>query len=166
MTSFCPTAILVIFAALTCGSTAADRGLESLADITVRVFYATDDDPASAGPKAEVPTPDLVARLKAHENLEFAHYRILGVDTKPLFRSYENWAEPIRGSEEILCRFETSKRLANDALRIDFELWISRKKILKSNVPLSPSKPILILGPSWRQGRLIISVEMSPQPGA
>jgi hypothetical protein len=162
-------AAVVVFAVLVAlggGLRAADRGRETLADLTVRVFYATDGDPAAAGPRAAAPTAESVARLRAHEKLDFAHYRVLGQDTRSLYRSYENWAEPIRGSEEILCRFEISKRLSDTALRIDFELWISRKKTLKSNVRLATDKPLLILGPAWRGGRLIISVEMSPKPGA
>ena len=78
------------------------------------------------------------------------------------YRSYENWAQPIAGSDEILCRFETESRISHDTMRLDLELWLSRKKILKSGVLLAEGKPVLVLGPEWRGGRLIISVELVP----
>jgi hypothetical protein len=47
-------------------------------------------------------------------------------------------------------------------MRLDVELWLSRKKILKTDAAMEPDKPMLVLGPEWRGGRLIISVELAP----
>lgn len=166
MNHFFVTTLVTALISLTPPLVADDRGRDALTQLTVKVFYATDDDPAAAGPKAQALTADKIEKFKAHEKFQFDHYRILGKDIKPLYRSYENWAQPIRGSDEILCRFETSQILEDDALRIDLELWISRKKTLKTNLRLNPDKPIFILGPAWRKGRLIITVEMNPKPNS
>ncbi|MBB5353529.1 hypothetical protein HNR46_003790 [Haloferula luteola] len=141
---------------------AKDAGRDVVGRAKVEVYFATNGDPAEAGARV-VPAPEeVVRRFQAQKALHFSHYRRLGGDVKPIYRSYENWAEPIAGSDEILCRFEVQSRLPEKGLRLDLELWLSRKKILKSGVVLGPSKPVYVLGPEWRGGRLIIAVELVP----
>ncbi|MEP4078275.1 hypothetical protein [Haloferula sp.] len=141
---------------------AADPGRDEIANVRVLVYHATDGDPAVAGEKAAEVSEETAKWLASKEELKFEHYRLLGSDAKPLFRSYENWAQPIEGSDEILCRFEVASRLSKDSVRIDLELWLSRKKILKSGVALTSGKPVLVLGPEWRGGRMIVAVELAP----
>jgi hypothetical protein len=85
-----------------------------------------------------------------------------------LLRSYENWAQPLKPSDEVLVRFEARSRPSADATRLDLELWLSRKKILKTDALLEGDRPLYVLGPVWRGGRLIISVALAPQekPGS
>lgn len=143
---------------------AADPGKEIVGEVEVVVYFGTDGDPAAAGERAAEVDEAVSKRLQAQEPLEFAHYRLLGKDAQELYRSYENWAQPIAGSDEILCRFETESRISRDKIRLDLELWLSRKKILKSGIALTHGKPVLVLGPTWRGGRLIVSVELAPPP--
>jgi hypothetical protein len=158
---------LLVAALLVPGVTVAeDPGRDVIGQLTVRVFFGTAGDPSVAGEKAMEISADTKARLQVQEQLKFEHYRELGHVTEPVYRSYENWAQPIQGSDEILCRFEVQKRLEADAIRMDLELWLSRKKVLKSGFLLAVGKPMLVLGPEWRGGRLIISVEMEPQPAS
>ncbi len=145
---------------------AADSGKEAVAELAVVVYFGTDGDPAVAGERAAAVDEATAERLRGHEPLNFQEYRLLGSDRQKVYRSYENWAQPIAGSDEILCRFETESRISRDTVRLDLELWLSRKKILKSGIALSHGKPVLVLGPEWRGGRLIVSVELAPPPGA
>ncbi|BCX47307.1 hypothetical protein HAHE_12150 [Haloferula helveola] len=141
---------------------AADPGRETVGQVKVVVYFGTDGDPSVAGERSTDADEETVKRLQGHEKLRFGHYRLLGSDTQSLYRSYENWAQPIAGSDEILCRFEAESQISDHSMRLDLELWLSRKKILKSGIPLSEGKPVLVLGPEWRGGRLIISVELAP----
>ena len=155
-------AILLLSMLLSLSVMAADPGRDEIANVKVLVYHATDGDPKVAGDKA-IEVPEETAKwLASKESLKFDHYRLLGTDFKPLYRSYENWAQPINGSDEILCRFEVASRLSNESVRIDLELWLSRKKILKSGVVLTAGKPVVVLGPEWRGGRMIVSVELAP----
>lgn len=155
--------LLVLLAGLgPAGVRAGDPGRDVIGRVKVDVYFGTDADPAVAGPKASEVDEETTKRLAGQEALKFGHYRLLGSDEKPLFRSYENWAQPIQGSDEILCRFEVESRVSKEAKRLDLELWLSRKKILKSGVVLASGKPVLVLGPEWRGGRLIVSVELAP----
>ncbi len=155
-------AILLLWMVLPLSLMASDPGRDEIANVKVRVYHATNGNPEVAGDKAVEVSKETARWLASKERLKFEHYRLLGSDFKPLYRSYENWAQPISGSDEILCRFEVASRLSNESVRIDLELWLSRKKILKSGVVLKAGKPVLVLGPEWRGGRMIVSVELAP----
>jgi hypothetical protein len=140
-----------------------DPGKAIMGTVTVTVYFATDGDAAAAGAKAALLGKALETRLRSEAKLRFKHYRLLGEDTQPLFRSYENWAQPLKPSDEVLVRFELRSRPTRLATRLDLELWLSRKKILKTDVLLEGDRPLLVLGPEWRGGRLIIAVSLAAE---
>lgn len=144
---------------------AEDPGKAVLANVAVRVIYATDGDVAVAGEKAAKLGKSLEQRLRSEEKLRFKSYRSLGEDVQPLFRSYENWAQPLKPSDEVLVRFDARSRPTEESTRLDLELWLSRKKILKTDVVLEGDRPLFVLGPEWRGGRIIIAVSLAaPKP--
>lgn len=139
-----------------------DPGRAEVAKVRVQVYYATDGDPAASGPMA-LPVPEeVVTRLSADERLRFKHYKLLGRDTQSLLRSYENWGEPLKPSDEVLVRFEAQGHADAQSAVLDLELWLARKKILKADARLEGGRPLYLLGPQWRGGRLIIAVELAP----
>ncbi len=141
-----------------------DPGKAAIAQVGFTVYYATDGDPAAAGARI-VPTAKAEETLlRGEERLRFKHYRVLGHEVQPLLRSYENWAQPLRPSDEVLVRFEARSKPTKEATKLDLELWLSRKKILKTDVRLTGTVPLFILGPEWRGGRLIIGVALAPKP--
>ena len=143
-----------------------DPGKSVLANVAVRVIYATDGDVAVAGEKAAKLGKSLEQRLRSEEKLRFKNYRSLGMEVQPLFRSYENWAQPLKPSDEVLVRFDARSRPTESATRLDLELWLSRKKILKTDVVLEGDRPLFVLGPEWRGGRIIIAVSLAQKESA
>lgn len=139
-----------------------DPGRDTIGVVTVTVYYGTDGDPEVAGPRAKAVGDEISTRLAREKKLKFSRYLEMGSEAKPLFRSYENWAQPLAPSDEILLRFEAQSKLSKEVMRMDVELWLSRKKILKTDAAMKPGQPLLVLGPEWRGGRLIISVELAP----
>jgi len=149
-------------------ATAADRafgqedpGRSKVGSLEATVYFATNGDPKAAGEKAQEIGESLAEKLGSEERLSFAHYRAMGADTQPIFRSYENWAQPLKPSDEILVRFETRTQPKADSVSLDLELWLARKKILKTDANLRPGRPLYVLGPEWRGGRLIIAVALA-----
>jgi len=138
-----------------------DPGKETLTRIAVTVYHATDGDPAVAGDIARPVDADTERRLRADRHLTFKHYRALGRDIQPLYRSYENWAQPLKPSDEVLVRFEARSRPEADRIRLGLELWLSRKQILKTDARLEGDRPLFVLGPEWRGGRLIIAIAIA-----
>ncbi len=138
-----------------------DAGRAKVGKLEVTVYFATNGDPAAAGDRAQVIPAEIRDRLYSEGKLKFAHYRALGAETQPIFRSYENWAQPLKPSDEILVRFETRTQPAKDSVSLDLELWLARKKILKTDAALRLGHPLYVLGPEWRGGRLIIAVALA-----
>ena len=87
----------------------------------------------------------------------------MGAEEQSIFRSYENWAQPLRPSDEIMVRFETRNRPDNQSVSLDLELWLANKKALKTDATLTTGRPLFIMGPKWRGGTLIISVALAPE---
>lgn len=138
-----------------------DPGKAAIGKINVKVYYGTNGDPSVVDPRFEAVDGEVEKKLRSAAQLDFKHYRLLGGDDQPLFRSYENWAQPLKPSDEILVRFEARSRPTVDSARLDLEIWISRKKILKTDALLEGKTPLFILGPEWRGGRLIIAVSLA-----
>jgi hypothetical protein len=140
-----------------------DPGKTPIGQVGFTVYFATNGDPAAAGAKTAAVNEAVETRLRGEERLRFKHYRVLGHEVQALLRSYENWAQPLRPSDEVLVRFEARSKPTNEVTKLDFELWLSRKKILKTDVSLTGNVPLFILGPEWRGGRLIIGVALAPK---
>lgn len=138
-----------------------DPGRSPIGKVTVTVYHATDGDPKAAGPKALPVDDKTAARLRLDPHLRFTHYRLLGADTQSLLRSYESWAEPLKPSDEVMVRFEAQGQPGKDTAVLDLELWLARKKILKTDARLEGDRPLFMLGPEWRGGRLIIAVALA-----
>ncbi|MDP0491473.1 MAG: hypothetical protein Q7Q71_10520 [Verrucomicrobiota bacterium JB023] len=145
---------------------AEDEGKNEVALLsTVLLFGSNAESEANGGvPKAET---GHVERLSKVTGLKYSHYQKLGEDVQPIWRSYTNWASPMKGSEEILLSFEPNSEPGERGLRLDLELWVSRRKIMKSTQVLQHHKWLYISGPKWRGGQLIIGVELlEPQQRA
>lgn len=138
-----------------------DAGRTKVGRVSVMVYHATNGDPMAAGSKALSVSDEVADRLRLDERLRFTHYRLLGCDTQPLLRSYESWAEPLKPSDEVLVRFEAQGQPTKNTAVLDLELWLARKKIIKTDARLEGDRPLFMLGPEWRGGRLIIAVALA-----
>lgn len=140
-----------------------DPGQANIGRVRVTVYYATNGDAKAAGAKATAVDEETQKRLRDEERLRFKEYRVLGYDVKPLLRSYDSWAQPLKPSEEVFVRFEARTEPTKKVTGLDLELWISRKKILKTDAWLEGDRPLFVLGPEWRGGRLIVGVALAPK---
>lgn len=105
-----------------------DSGGAKIGTLNVTVYYATDGDPAAAGERAQPISETTKTSLSATEGLKFNHYRAMGADAKPIFKSYENWAQPLKPADEILIRFETRLEHTENEIPLNLDLWLTRKK--------------------------------------
>lgn len=148
-----------------CGSLslqADDRGRDIIGSVTVTLIHATNEENVAGLEKFKALDEATATRLAKDPNLKFTHFRAMGVDTKPLFRSYENWAQPMKCTDDILVRFEAQARPSKELTRLDLEFWLSQKKILKTGAALTENTPMYVLGPEWRQGRMILIIALTP----
>jgi hypothetical protein len=153
-------------AGMACGQE--DPGKAKIGLVRVTVYYATNGDPKAAGAKARPVTQETADRLRKEERLRFKNYRLLGQDSQALLRSYESWAQPLKPSDEIMVKFEAQGHPDKETAILDLELWLGRKKTVKTDARLEGKRPLFVLGPEWRGGRLIIAVALAPEqkPGS
>lgn len=145
-----------------------DPGKAKIGRVSVTVYHATNGDPRAAGAKAAEVSKETADRLRREERLRFKSYRLLGTDIEPLLRSYESWAQPLKPSDEVMVRFEAQGQPTKKTAILDLELWLGRKKTVKTDARLEGNRPLFVLGPEWRGGRLIIAVALAPEvkPGS
>lgn len=152
---------LVLLLLLSHFAMAADPGKEAIGEMEVTLLFATNGDPSQGGKRAKAVPDREVAEIKRMRDLNFRHFRFLGRDRQPIFRSYENWAAPLRPSKRILVSFEPAQRIGRDRLRVDLAYWQGKQKMLKIEPVLRVKKPLYLLGPSWRGGRLLLKFRIN-----
>lgn len=139
---------------------AEDSGKEKVGSLCATLYIGTDEDVVKLGKKVSMLDSATEKRLRSIEKMRFKHYRKLGSDIQPVFRSYENWLAPLKPSEEILLSYESRGRSNDGGMRLDLELWQHKRKVMKTDPVLQKGSPLFILGPKWRGGTLIIAVEL------
>ncbi len=137
-----------------------DRGTDSVGELKVSLIFGTNGDVDQAGKDLKSPSKAQLVALKNLKTIKFTNYRLLGEDQQPILRSYENWANPMKSSKEILLSFQPLGNPISGHLKMDLEFWQSHEKIMKSGATLKKGKPLFIQGPAWRGGKIIIAVEL------
>ena len=127
---------------------------KSIGRLKVSLIFGTNGDVNLAGKNLKKMSGDQLKEIK------FENYRLMGEDIQPILKRYVNWANPIKGSKQILVSFQPGGKPMGDTLKMDLELWLSQKKVMKSGGSLKKGKPLYIQGPAWRGGKLIIAVEL------
>jgi len=137
-----------------------DKGQQVVGKVKATLYIGTNGERTQLGVELAEVEEAMARRLRHIKPMNFRHYGKLGSDIQPVFRSYENWLTPLKPSEEILLSYESRGFTADGGLRLDLEFWQQRRKVMKSDPVLHLEKPLLILGPKWRGGTLIIAVEL------
>jgi hypothetical protein len=139
----------------------ADSGTDEIGKLKVSLFLGSNDPEVDAGPNATSVAESVASHLRVSESTNFSHYHALGTDLVSIYRTYENWARPLKPSEAIMMSFEPVGKADGKLIKLDLELWQAKQKIMKSpRTALTVDKPLLIKGPQWRGGFLIISVTL------
>ena len=142
------------------GVWADDPGQERIGTLKTELIFATNESVEHLGGSAKPLGEKEKERLETSLRKNYKFYRKLGVDRERILRGYENWSSPMTGSEVIMVSFEPKGRVGTDALRLEMELWQSKQKVLKTDSVLRMGKQLCIVGPKWRDGQLIIVLEL------
>ena len=138
-----------------------DPGRVPIGQLDAQLIFATNEEAERAGEAAKVLPEATIAVLKKRPHLSFSAYRLVGRDRQEILRGYENWATLVKPSKEILLRFQPRARPGKDKIQLDLEYWQAHRKIMATDPVLSVNKPMYILGPKWRGGRLILQVTVT-----
>ncbi len=139
---------------------AQDPGTESIGTMRVELIYATSGKVEVDGVTTKELGSERIKELQAVKELSFENYRLLGSDVSSILNGYEGWATPLRPSKEILISFQPIKRGDGDQMQMVLEYWQGKKKVFATNPTLTKGKAFYLVGPKWREGRVIISVKI------
>ena len=131
--------------------------MQAIGALSVKLIYATNEDPSAAGAFTKEISDEEAERLHAITKLDFKEYRLMGSDTPEILKGYENWATPLS--------FQPIKRSGGETVQMVLEYWQSKRKVFSVNPTLTKGKTLYLLGPEWRQGRLVLAVtveELTP----
>lgn len=139
---------------------AGDPGKEQIGSLSVELIYATDGGLEQIEPHGKVLSKGDEKKIREIKKLSFKEYRSMGTEIPKVLRSYETWATPLRPSKEMLISFEPLSRKGNDKLQLVLEYWQSKRKLFSTNPTLVKGKPLYLLGPKWRDGRVILKLKL------
>ena len=139
---------------------AEDPGKEKIGSLQVEMIFATNGDLSQLGGRGKELKSEQLKAITSVKKLVFKDYRSLGIEKPSILRSYESWATPLRPSKEMLVSFEPLRRSGQDRIQMALEYWQSKRKLFQTTPTLVKGKPLYLLGPEWRGGRLILKVEL------
>ncbi len=137
-----------------------DPALDSIGQMRVKLIYGTDGDASVAGEIAKKLSEEDQKALGKIKSIQFKSYRLLGQDESAILRGYENWASPLEPSTEILVSFQPVKRVGKKKLEVLLAYWQGKRKIFSFDPTMSVGKTLYMVGPKWRNGRLILALTM------
>lgn len=150
-----PLFAIILACAVCLSSSAAEEKRLVVGKISAELIFAS-ATPGDVGEALSEPRAKLLATQEAFKGLSFRH---LGRDQQQLYRSYVNWLAPLGASKQILIEFDTLG-VGKDEVRLTLKLWQNDKVILKTDIELKPGKPLIIQGPAWKGGRVLVVIDL------
>ena len=134
---------------------------QAVGSLQATIYVGINGDVKKLGEKAKPIKKDTIESLRKINKTQFKHYRELGSDTQSILRRYENWLAPLKPSKDILLSYESRGATKDQGLRIDLKFWQQQRIVMKSDPVIYLNKPLFILGPKWRGGRIIIAIQLT-----
>lgn len=132
-----------------------DPGLEKVGSVEGQMIFATN---SKENAKMGNPLPkSLLEIVKKESKLDYKFYRMLSKDTQTLFRGYENW---LFKSEILMLSYE-AKDISKQSVQLDLNFWQLGKKVIKTDPSLKKGEPLLIVGPNYRDGKILVAIELA-----
>lgn len=156
-----PFIILVILSTFSLSSLHAQQGKKIIGKLKTTLYLAGNSFDSPPFAEAKKVSKQTIMRMKKVEGFDFQKYYLLGEDKTDIFRSFENWALPLKPSKVLTLSYEPIGKPTKNSLKMNLDLWQKDRKIMKTAASkLELNKTMYIRGPQWKKGFLIIAVEV------
>jgi len=153
MTTKIPNILTSFFVFYLVGFAQADPAKEVIGALKGTLIYATN---APEEHKNAKPLPSTFRNILEKNKLPYSSYYLLGSDQQDIYKGYQNWLKPISNSDQLMLSFEP-KQSSQNSKEIEIAFWQDKKKVFcTKTLALSSSDPLIITGPNWRNGKVII----------
>jgi len=141
---------------------AQDPGKEVIGQVRTEVLFGTSGPVTSLGDGVIVVSAAEKSRLQKVSKLEpYRNFVKLGSVEQHILKGYKSWAQPIRNSQALMLTFQPQASIKESRkLRLDVEYWQKSKMALRWDRVFEVGKRVYLVGPKWRDGNLIITVEL------
>ncbi len=153
-------ALLMVFPAAVLQ--AQDPGKEVIGKVRTELLFGTNGSVKSLGSGVVELSPVEKQRLRKVSKLgSVENFVKLGSVEQDILKGYKSWAQPIRNSEALMVTFQPQAAIKEARrLRLDVEYWQKSKMALRWDRVFEVGKRVYLVGPKWRDGNLIITVEL------
>ena len=154
--------LALTYLALMAVAGAQDPGKEVIGKVRTAVLFGTNGSPDSLGDGVVALGGKEVAKLRQVAKLEaYEAFVKLGSVEQDILKGYKSWAQPINDSQALMLTFQPQASIKESRkLRLDVEYWQKRKMTLRWDRVFEVGKRVYLIGPRWRDGNLIITVEL------
>ncbi len=131
------------------------------ADATIWSGIFLGSEKATAAGKAPdgAQAKSVVEKMAKIKGLQFAHYRLLGEQIQPLLKEYDSWLVPSRG---LFFKLDSRGPAEGGGLRVAVQLWRDKEVLLKTDVVLQGTRPVLVRGPAMgKEGVLLLALRLA-----
>jgi len=135
----------------------ADPGKVVIGKLKGTLVYATNNPQGNAKAK---PVSSAINEIVSKKEPLYKHYYLIGSDQQDIYKGYENELKPLP-SGRIKLAFEPVKS-SKGGTELEIDYWLGGKKTFSTKTPkLTSGTPMIIHGPKWRKGRVLIILERS-----
>lgn len=154
--------LALIYLALTGLAGAQDPGKEVIGKVRTAVLFGTNVSPAALGDGVVSLSAEEEGKLRKVTKLEpYETFVKLGSVEQDILKGYKSWAQPINGSQALMLTFQPQASIKESRkLRLDVEYWQKSKMTLRWDRVFEVGKRVYLIGPRWRDGNLIVTVEL------
>jgi len=119
------------------------------------LFIGSDEEISAIGREVPEEMGDVIERFRGIGSMRFANYRLLGEHSHKVYKEYESWVVP---SKEIFFKLDSRGPVKGGGVQLAVQLWRDKAVLVKADVVLKEGRPLLIRGPRWGDGYLLISL--------
>jgi hypothetical protein len=83
---------------------------------------------------------------------DYSRYEFIGQQNQDILRQYESWVVP---TKDIFLKLDSKGHSEDGGLKLALQLWQEKQILVKTDLVLQRSSPLIIAGPRWREGRLL-----------
>lgn len=141
-------ALFRIIICLTLVATTA-RAEDSDGEVWAALYLATNEAPSGE--------PSDIEETLATALPDWKSFEMLGENNQKILTEYESWVVP---TKEVFLKIDSLGRDdSGKGLRLNLQLWQEKDVLVKTDTILRKA-PLIIAGPEWGDGRLIMVVQL------
>lgn len=138
------------------GTGVADPGKDIVGKLKFTLIYATNGHGQEGATMLQGATREYVIN---ETKLDYEKYYVLGDNEAAVYRSYEEWLQPIKGSQAVMLSYEP-KSVTEKGIKFDLNFWQGKKKTFSTVNDAAYGEKIIIIGSPWKEGKLLYILDL------